>query len=455
VAGDYAVVLRAYNESYPGGVSATVTVHVVEQPVHYVALKSSSPLAPYSSWSTAATNIQDAVDAATVVGALVAVSNGVYQTGGLAVYGTMTNRVAVAKPVTVRSMNGPEVTVIRGHQVPGTTNGDAAVRCVYLTNRAALVGFTLTNGATRASGDAYHEQSGGGIWSESACVVVSNCALRCNSAFRFGGGVYEATLNNCTLTGNSALEGGGASGGMLNNSTLAGNSGQYEGGGVYRSTLANCIVYSNTAGFLGPNYYGDFLNYCCTTPVPYGGLGNFTNAPLFVDQSGGNLRLQSNSPCINAGLNAYAPAGLDLDGLPRIVGGTVDVGAYEFQAPSSLLSYAWLQQYGLPTDGSADYTDPDGDGLSNWQEWRAGTDPTNPLSVLRLLTPVPDPSGVAVSWQSVAARTYFLERSTNLGVAPFFLPLSSNIVGQAGSTTLTDTNAAGVGPVFYRVGVPE
>jgi hypothetical protein len=184
-------------------------------------------------------------------------------------------------------------------------------------------------------------------------------------------------------------------------------------------------------------------------------VGNFDNPPLFVDPANGNLRLQSNSPCINAGLNAYAPAGLDLDGNPRIVGGTVDVGAYEFQAPTSFLSYAWLQQYGLPTDGSADYADPDGDGLNNWQEWRAGTDPTNPLSVLRLMTPVPGPSGISVSWLSVDTRTYFLERSTNLIVAPAFLPFSSNIVGQAGTTTLLDTNPAGIGPVFYRVGVQE
>ena len=64
--------------------------------------------------------------------------------------------------------------------------------------------------------------------------------------------------------------------------------------------------------------------------MPTNGSGNFTNSPLFVDLAGRNFRLQPDSPCIDAGNNAYVTTVTDLDGNPRISDSIVDVGAYEF-----------------------------------------------------------------------------------------------------------------------------
>jgi len=460
--------------------------------VLYVDINSASPTLPYTDWSTAATNIQDAVDVANP-GDIILVTNGVYQTGG-GFAASQTNRVALTKPLTVQSVNGHAVTVIQGYQVPGTTNGNSAVRCAYLANGSTLIGFTLTNGATGPFG------RGGGAWCQSASAVLSNCVLTGNAAY-IGGGEGGGTLNNCMLTGNHAIggDGGGASGGVLNNCLLVSNTASHLGGGVNSATLTNCVVTGNSAseggGIFGSTlvnctvvrnsasslaggvhearlllnsiiYYNEAptgsnvasplggVKYCCTIPVPNGSGVNITNEPSFSDLANGDLRLQSNSPCINAGTNLSASVSSDLDGNPRITGGSVDIGAYEFQSPASTISYAWLQQHGLPTDGSADNSDSDGDGLNNWQEWRAGTDPTNDLSVLRLLSTTAAAPGVAVTWQSVSGKKYVVERASQLGAQLAFLPLATNIVGQASTTTYTDTDTNALSPnLFYRVGV--
>jgi hypothetical protein len=131
------------------------------------------------------------------------------------------------------------------------------------------------------------------------------------------------------------------------------------------------------------------LNYCCTTPLPSSGAGNFSNEPLFVDLAGGDLRLQMGSPCINAGNNAYAVGTTDLDGNPRIVGGTVDVGAYEWQGPylnvaanagGAVTRDPDQPDYLLGSLVSVTATPTTGYGFIRWTGDATGS--TNPLSVV-------------------------------------------------------------------------
>jgi hypothetical protein len=176
--------------------------------VVYVDAGSGNPTPPYVSWDTAATNIQDAIDAA-VAGDLVLVTNGVYGFGGRVVYGVITNRVALMKPLVVQNVNGPNVTVILGRQIPnqtgpfGNTNGFLSLRCTYVTNAAVLSGFTLTNGGTWFQASDARDRSGGGAWCETN-AMISNCTIVSNIAIGgSGGGGIGGSYFNCTIVSNS------------------------------------------------------------------------------------------------------------------------------------------------------------------------------------------------------------------------------------------------------------
>jgi hypothetical protein len=292
-------------------------------------------------------------------------------------------------------------------------------RCILSNNICML---PLPNG--NGSGGGSYQQSPNGSY----FPALNNCLIVSNFCYGSGGGVYfsgtTVPATNCTIIGNTATN---------------------QGGGAYSGALKNSIVYGN---------------YC--TSISYGFSSNIFQAkltncwstdPNFANPANGDFHLSSNSPCINSGNDAYVSVTNDLDGNPRIVGGTVDIGAYEYQTPSSILSYAWAQQYGLPTDGTADSADTDGDGMNNFAEWKASTDPTNALSLLQLASPVftNSPDGIVVTWQSVTNVTYYLQRSSDLSGA--FSVMQSNLIGRAGFTSYADISATNAGPYFYRVGV--
>ncbi len=274
--GVFAVVLRAYNESYPLGVAATVTVQVAAQMIHYVRTNNPAAASPYTSWTTAATNIQAAIDAVSQAGALVLVSNGVYSTGGRTVNGwSLTNRVAITNIIALQSVNGPAVTTIIGRADPISTNGDSAVRCVYAGADSLITGFTLAGGHSKTNGDWYADESGGGAWCD-VSAVLSNCTITSNSVYGYGGGAFQGTLNNCTLSGNWVQTyGGGSYNGTLNNCTLAGNSAS-SGGGAYQGMLHNCTLTGNSASLYGGGSYTSTLHNCTLTgnSASYGGGGS-------------------------------------------------------------------------------------------------------------------------------------------------------------------------------------
>lgn len=136
---------------------------------------------------------------------------------------------------------------------------------------------------------------------------------------------------------------------------------------------------------------------------------------------------------------------------------TSTVARFTFDSQVVLDFHAWLAAHGLPSDGSADYVDSDRDGMNNWQEYVAGTDPTNANSVFRLISGKQLPNtGFVLSWSSESNRFYDLGRATNLtaGTNAFTTPTSgTNLPATPPVNTYTDSVRGADVLRFYRIGV--
>ena len=85
-------------------------------------------------------------------------------------------------------------------------------------------------------------------------------------------------------------------------------------------------------------------------------------------------------------------------------------------------------------------TDSDGDGMTDFEEWLAGTNPFDPTSVLRIEEFVPTAAGEQdLVWQSVAGRCYVIEFSDDLLLdADAFEPLHDEpYMAEGPSSTMT------------------
>jgi hypothetical protein len=136
---------------------------------------------------------------------------------------------------------------------------------------------------------------------------------------------------------------------------------------------------------------------------------------------------------------------------------TSSVARFTFQSLDPF--HTWLASYGLPSDGSADYVDSDGDGMNNAQEYAAGTNPTNARSVFKITgTQMISITEFVVHWLSTSNRLYDVMRATNLaGGVEAFVPVAgaSNIAGTPPQNAWTDSVILASPASFYRLKVHQ
>ena len=348
------------------------------------------------------------------------IRNGYALQGGAAYGGTLCECVIVSNTAT-RYGGGTYYGVqygctYRANSVDGTSvaRGGAAYygtsyNCIYENN---MVENNMVNGVSSSDGGAIF----GG--------VRYDCLIKNNVSNTRGGGVAQATCYRCVLTGNSAKTGGGSYRGTLRDCLIAENEAVGNGGGSYGSTLIGCTVVKNIAGDAGgvvagvarnsiiwgnsvtngvsTNCVSTTLQYSCTDSVS-GEIGCIIEDPKFVDAENGDYRLLHGSSCIDAGNNSYLStlSTHDIAKKNRVVNRVVDMGYYEgaflpnaeTQSTPKPVPHAWLDSLGTLSSFGGDYeamasapspgtsgggkTWPDGSPYYVWQDFVAGTSPTN------------------------------------------------------------------------------
>ncbi|MCX6993592.1 MAG: hypothetical protein NT011_10685 [Kiritimatiellaeota bacterium] len=197
-------------------------------------------------------------------------------------------------------------------------------------------------------------------------VIMGNTANNdCGGGIRMGG---ACVLRNCLIADNLHTVGGGGggidaagSGSLIQNCTIVSNRTVQSGGGItlgiwYAAslTIENTIIWGNREGADGSGassnlYIGQgpntFTN-CCTSPRIVSAyateVNTITNDPRFVSVTAADFRLQSDSPCINAGVNRdWMEGGWDAYGNRRIDNfrRTVDIGAYEYLSKGTVFGF--------------------------------------------------------------------------------------------------------------------
>lgn len=112
----------------------------------------------------------------------------------------------------------------------------------------------------------------------------------------------------------------------------------------------------------------------------------------------------------------------------------------------------WLYDHGFTNAWeTAGLLDHDGDGMLTWEEWVAGTSPTNLAEALTVDFAADVGSSATLVWPSVSNRTYKVWRSVNLQEG--FWQVSGSIQATPPANTYRERTAPPGMPTFYRISV--
>lgn len=127
--------------------------------------------------------------------------------------------------------------------------------------------------------------------------------------------------------------------------------------------------------------------------------------------------------------------------------------APETAGPSATAMYAWWQRYFPPGAGpeAGPSADPDGDTMNNLSEYTAGTNPTDPSSLLKVDSVSLSASGSTVNWESVPGKRYQLFGRDDLARSSW-RAIGLAVTASGATTQAVDPSATG-NFRFYRVQV--
>ncbi len=240
---------------------------------------------------------------------------------------------------------------------------------VFLNNRAGDDGGGLF--VTLDISPTIPGSTGDGAAMVSNNVFYGNSAGDKGGAFKFRSYHGLVDITNNTATGNNAVYGGGlnvkliyddAAANIYNNiiyGNTAGSSGNdvfinsdaepdQNGNWVGNGTGSPVSFFNNDIGPNNDNFSGNSADLLITNRDNYTHGNNIDYDPALTAPGNGDFHLQPASLCINAGFNnAPGIPDTDFEGDPRIINGTVDIGADETFGQQVLSPVPVMGHWGL------------------------------------------------------------------------------------------------------------